>query len=339
MTVETLAKFVSMASRVRRYCGIVSGEHPNVQAHRVAYDNTELAFDDEDLELEEIDGQDPTGISDLRFREAADTTALGEIYQRVIQLVPDDRELLTLDTGTSALEGLRKLGRHSYSQAPVISARGCIGVFSYRSFARTVAAFPEGKSGFAQIAVEDCVEQLPYVRLQDNIEDIFDKLNDHDAVLVGEPARVLAITSSIDALYYLYEIANGYVLMRQIELALRHIVRFSTTAEILTECISAAIAQKYVQQGRSAPERVEEMDFSDLYTIITSGRTWSHFTSVLGGNRDLVKTRLAGLSRIRNDLFHFRRQISVEEYETLAMTRNWLLLKMEFAETSMGSAR
>jgi predicted transcriptional regulator len=328
-----------MANRVRRYCGVMSGEHLNAQPLRVVESNAELAFDDGDLELEETDSQDPTAISAPRFRAAAETTAPGDMYQRVRQLVPADQELLTLDAGTSALEGLRQLGRHNYSQAPVISARGCIGVFSYRSFARTVAAFPEGgRSGFAQIAVEDCIEQLPYVRLEDNIEDIFDKLNGYNAVLVGEPTRLIAITSSIDALNYLYEIANGYVLMRQIELALRYIILFSTTAETLAECVSAAVTQKYVQQRRGAPERLEEMDFSDLYTIITSGRTWSHFISVLGRNRDLVKTRLAGLSSIRNDLFHFRRQISAEEYETLAMTRNWLLLKIDFAETAMGSA-
>jgi hypothetical protein len=164
----------------------------------------------------------------------------------------------------------------------VIRAGRCIGVFSYRSFARTVAAFQESKSGVAQIAVEDCVEQLPCVRLEDHIEDLFDKLNLHNAVLVGEPARLLAYASPMDALYYLYEIANGYVLMRQIELALRHVIRYSTTSESLAECICAAVAQKYVQQRRDAPDRVEEMDFSDLCSIITSGRTWKHFTPVLG---------------------------------------------------------
>jgi predicted transcriptional regulator len=323
----------------------VSSEGLNAQKLRVVESNSELVFDDEDLELEESDSEDPTTISAPRFRETAEATEATEateprdMYQRVKQLVPGDQELLTLDAGTSALEGLRELGRHSYSQAPVISARGCIGVFSYRSFARTVAAFPEGKSGFAQIPVEDCVEQLPYVRPEDNIEDIFDKLNHYNAVLVGEPPRVHAITSSMDALYYLYELANGYVLMKQIELALRYIVRFSTTAEIFTECVRVAVAQKYVQQRRDAPERIEDMEFSDLCTIITSGRTWSNFTSVLGRNRDLVQTRLSGLSSIRNDLFHFRRQISAEEYETLAMTRDWLLLKIEFAETPMGSAQ
>src|SRR5439155_23240889 len=117
-----------------------------------------------------------------------------------------------LVAGTSALDGLRELARHSYSQAPVMRADRCIGVFSYRSFARGVAAFPQGRSNVAEILVEDCVEQLPYVRLEDNIEDIFDALDRNDAVLVGEPGRLLAIVSPMDALYYLYGIANGYVL-------------------------------------------------------------------------------------------------------------------------------
>lgn len=127
--------------------------------------------------------------------------------------------------------------------------------------------------------------------------------------------------------------------MRQIELGLRHVIRFSTTSETLAECICAVVAQKYVQRGRDAPGRLEEMDFSDLRSILTSGRTWEHFAPVLGGNLDLVKTRLAPLASIRNALFRFRRQIRADEYDTLAITRNWLLLRIEFAETpSSGSA-
>jgi predicted transcriptional regulator len=300
----------------------------------------ELPLHDEELELDESEVNDPTAAGESRFREAAEAAALGDIFQRVTQLLPSDQDLLSLDAGTSALEGLRKLGRDNYSQAPVTRSGRCIGVFSYRSFARTVAAFPEGKSSVAHIAVEDCLEQLPYVRLEDNIEDIFDALDRYDAVLVGEPTRLLAIVSPMDALYYLYGIANGYVLMRQVELALRHVIRLSTTSETLAACIAAAVAQKYVQQQREAPERLEDMEFSDLRSIITGGRTWEHFTGVLGQNHDLVKTRLAPLSEIRNALFHFRRPISGEEYETLAITRNWLLLRIEFAETpaSAGAA-
>ena len=131
----------------------------------------ELERDDEELELDESEVEDPTAIGESRFRGAAAAAALGDIFQRVTQLLPSDQSLFTLDAGTSALDGLRELGRHSYSQAPVMRADRCIGVFSYRSFARSVAAFPQGRSGVNQVAVEDCVEQLPYVRLEDNIED------------------------------------------------------------------------------------------------------------------------------------------------------------------------
>lgn len=295
-------------------------------------DAAEVVLDEEDLELEESEGDDPTDVSESRFREAAETAALGDIYQRVEQLVPLDQDLLTLEVGTSAVSGLRILDQHRYSQAPVVNDQYCIGVFSYRSFARTVAYFPGGKSEVAQLTVEDCTEKLPYVRLEDSIEDIFDALDQHNAVLVGEPSQLRAIASPMDALLYLYGIANGYVLIRQIELGLRHVIRLSSNPETLAKCIDAAVAQKYMQHGREVPQRLEEMEFSDLSSILTSGRTWETFAPVLGQNLDHVKSRLAPLAPIRNALLHFRRQIRADEYETLAMTRNWLVIRIEAAE-------
>jgi predicted transcriptional regulator len=281
----------------------VGGEQPSIGAGRATTeDAAELALDDEDVEFEESEGNDPTDVSESRFRESSETAALGDIYQRVNQLVPVDQDLLTLEVGTSAVDGLRTLDEHRYSQAPVMNDQYCIGVFSYRSFARTVAYFPGGKSEVAQITVEDCIEKLPYVRLEDSIEDIFDALDQHNAVLVGEPTRLRAIASPMDALLYLYGIANGYVLIRQIELGLRHVIRLSTNPETLAKCIDAAVAQKYIQHDRDVPERLEEMEFADLSSILTSGRTWEPFAPFLGRNLDHVKSRLETPAPILNPL-------------------------------------
>jgi hypothetical protein len=38
------------------------------------------------------------------------------------------------------------------------------------------------------------------------------------------------------------------------------------------------------------------------------------------------------LPPIRNDLFHFKRSLSIDDYERLATTRDWLLRKLENAE-------
>jgi predicted transcriptional regulator len=304
-----------------------------------AGDNAEFGIDEEELELEERESEDPTAPREPRFGEVSETAALVDIYQRVRQLIPVDQDLLTVDAGTSALEGLRVLGRNSYSQVPVIRAGRCIGVFSYRSFAQTVAIYAEGNLGVAQVSVEDCLAQVPYVRLEDNIEDIFEALDRYDAVLVGQPTGLIAIASPMDALEYLYEITNGYVLMRQIELALRYVIQSSTSSDTLAECISAAVAQKYKQQGRNAPLRLEDMDLSDLRSIIVSGRTREHFAAVVGNNVDLVKIHLAPLTSLRNDVLHFRRKLSADEYERLAKTRDWLHLRIDLAGTrSMGSA-
>jgi hypothetical protein len=57
---------------------IVIGEHPNAGGRRgIAEGNAEVAFDDEDLELEESDSDDPTAVPESRFREAAETARSG----------------------------------------------------------------------------------------------------------------------------------------------------------------------------------------------------------------------------------------------------------------------
>ena len=71
------------------------------------------------------------------------------------------------------------------------------------------------------------------------------------------------------------------------------------------------------------------MSFEDYRSIIICGQNWPLFESVLGHNRDLVSTKLERLRSIRNDVFHFRSDISVLDYQTLANARDWLLGKLK----------
>ena len=76
------------------------------------------------------------------------------------------------------------------------------------------------------------------------------------------------------------------------------------------------------------------MELSDLESIIVSGRTRDRFSPVFGQNTDVAKSFLRELPRIRNDLFHFRRALAVDDYERLAATRNWLFMKIDVAEAT-----
>ena len=46
----------------------------------------------------------------------------------------------------------------------------------------------------------------------------------------------------------------------------------------------------------------------------------------------LASAKLKEVGAIRNDLFHFKREIKMQDHETLAGHRNWLLSKIKQVE-------
>jgi hypothetical protein len=71
------------------------------------------------------------------------------------------------------------------------------------------------------------------------------------------------------------------------------------------------------------------MTFDDYRAIIICSANWPLFESLLGHNRDLVAAKLERLRDIRNDVFHFRSDISLLDHQHLATSRDWLLGKLK----------
>lgn len=272
---------------------------------------------------------DPT--ADEELAEPDHEVSLEEIVHSLARLLPDRQELRWLSAEMPVAEALTVLQRARYSQAPVRQGARYLGVFSYRSFARAVTLV--GSAGpLENLTVSDCLEQLPFASVHDRIEDIFDDLDRFDAVLVGSREEARGIVTVMDTLRYLFELANAYVLMQQIELGLRHAIRICVDEQGLAACVELAVVQKYKASGREPPQQLGDMDLTDLGAMITSRRTQEHFVRVFGPNTAVVKSLLNPLPPIRNDLFHFKRSLSVDDYERLATTRDWLFRKLENAE-------
>ncbi len=229
---------------------------------------------------------DPTADDELA--ESEHEVSLEEIAHSLARLLPDRQELQWFDAQLSAAEALTVLQRAGYSQAPVRQGVRYVGVFSYRSFARAVTMV--GSSGpLGDLTVSDCLEQLPFASVGDKIEDIFDDLDRFDAVLVGSREDARGIVTVMDTLRYLFELANAYVLMRQIELGLRHGIRMCVDERGLVDCVELAMARKYEALSKVLPQRLGDMDLTDLGSLITSRRTRERFVRVFGANTALVK--------------------------------------------------
>ena len=272
---------------------------------------------------------DPT--ADGALVEVDHEISLAEIVHSLSRLLPDSQNLTWFEAGTPVSDALVVLQRTGYSQAPVRQGQRYVGVFSYRSFAR-MAAMAGNTGPLTNLTVADCVDQLPFATVDETIEDIFGHLDKFDAVLVGSRDEPRGIVTVMDTLRYLFKLANGYVLMQQVELGLRHAIRICVDDRILAESVEIVLAKKYEASNHPAPQRLVDMNITDLISLITSRRTSERFFAVFGHNTPLVKSSVDPLPRIRNDLFHFRNSLSIDDYERLATTRDWLLNRLDAAE-------
>jgi hypothetical protein len=80
------------------------------------------------------------------------------------------------------------------------------------------------------------------------------------------------------------------------------------------------------------PTVLEEMTFDNYQVLVSHGDNWNFFEPVFGGNRTRTSGKLKEIGAIRNDLFHFKREITISDHEALANHRSWLLSKIKQAE-------
>jgi hypothetical protein len=190
------------------------------------------------------------------------------------------------------------------------------------------------------LLVEDCLEKATFARVTDEFADWFEFIDHHDAVLVGEPSRLQGIVTAMDILRYLYRVASPFVLIAEIELGLRALMQLAVDADTLASCARECLKDKYKDKDKDKlPTRLEDMTFNDYVQIVGDGRCWDHFKPIMGGNRGRTRARLEQLRDLRNVVFHFKHKITVEEYETLAAGREWMLLKARVTEANRVEAK
>lgn len=270
----------------------------------------------------------PFGTSRL-----SDEPNVTELFHRIQSVIPADQSLVTVPPETYAEEALTILAEGGFSQLPVVQGRQVLGVFSYRSYARSVLrhsklATANNKFDPLTLLVEDCLEKAEFARASDEFKKWFEHIDKFDAVMVGDPDRLLAIVTAMDILQYLYGVASPFVLIAESELALRALMRQCVDEDGLAECSAKCLTQKY----EVIPSRLEDMTFNDYVQIITDGRNWGRFQPIFGGDRSRTRAKLEDLGRLRNDVFHFKREITVEDYEGLADIRDWMLMKARTVE-------
>lgn len=254
-----------------------------------------------------------------------------ELFHRLNSVVPDDQQLVTVPHNMKATEAIRIMRDRGFSQLPVVMGRTVLGVFSYRSFAQAVLNFGGSGSSTDDLLVEECVEDPKYAPLHEDFKPWFGELDRTGYVILGSPDRPQAIVTPMDLLQYLYNVSYPFVLLGEIENALRTLIR---------RCISEEELKDLASRHRLRHSALEKMGFTEYVTLITEEANWPKFQQVFGGRRTRVQATLDAIRLLRNDVFHFKRELTDSDRNDLERHRNWVLRRARAAdELSVGGVQ
>jgi CBS domain-containing protein len=263
---------------------------------------------------------------------AAPAAGVTELFHRVNKLLPEAQELLTVSPDTSAGDALELMLAHNYSQLPVVSGNQVLGTFTFRSFARGALDVRTERTDPLDLPVDEFVEQATTVHVTSELNSVFDALDADGAVLVGLPERLDGIVTAVDALRYLYDLAEQFVQLQEIEQGLRAVIMRAVDEDGLQQCIVQSLGKLYEGREDKMPKTVTDMTFAEYVSVIGDRQNWERFEPLLGSERQRVRTRLQRVGDLRNDVFHFRRELTAEDRRELVASRNWVLRKVQLME-------
>jgi len=284
----------------------------------------------------DAEGDNPAPLVDRPAAAAAVEAETGdlamELFHRVNRVLPEDQALVSVEPETSAREAIAIMTQRGFSQLPVVSAGRVLGIFSFRSYVVGTAALSLADLNGQRIApgdlrVDELLEQMQFARVADEIDDLFDAMDRDNGLVVGTADNAIGILTPMDFLRYLHRLSAPFVYLSEIELALRAIIRHAVTPELLVEVATASLAQHF--DPEPPPTVLEEMSFDNYATMLGYGATWGHFEAAMGTSRQRLAGKLKHIRDLRNDVFHFKRELSVQEIGNLRTYRHWLLAKVE----------
>ena len=259
-----------------------------------------------------------------------------ELFHRINRIIPRNQSVLTIRPNYRVRDAVALMRTHGYSQVPVVENGEVLGVFSFRSFAQEAASatledWTKQRCAPGDLRVDEFLEQFEFARVTEEMSRVFDAIDRDNGILIGTPERLVGILTPMDFLRYLYQVASPFVMVSEIELALRALIRIALSTEQIAAAAKRSLSSAYGSEDK-VPTALEDMTFDNYQSLVSYGENWPELEPVFGGTRTRTSAKLKEIGAIRNDLFHFRRDITLEDHQTLAGHRNWLLNKIKQAE-------
>ena len=105
-------------------------------------------------------------------------------------------------------------------------------------------------------------------RASDEVGEILARLDRDGAVLVGDETNVVAVATTADVMTFLWETTRPFVLLQDIELAVRDLIRSACPA---SDELARRIAAAFGSEREAPPSTLEELTMGELLNVLLHG--------------------------------------------------------------------
>ncbi len=245
----------------------------------------------------EHEGEEPPPLTSiLAASEGVVETVLSEPADptfRIGSLPAANKALITVGQDDDLKKATTRMLQFDYSQLPIMHGeREVKGMISWKSIAARQAF------GGDCCKVQNCREDAQVVDGNGTLFDAIPTIVQHGYVLVRSPKdrRITGIVTASDLSLQFQQLAEPFLLLREIELHIRQLLQDKVSSDDLKALGSA-------EASLPPPDSISDLSFGGYIRLLQSPEVWTKLS--LNIDQACLITQLDDVRQIRNDVMHF----------------------------------
>jgi CBS domain-containing protein len=239
-----------------------------------------------------------------------------------IDLLISGQELVTITEDDLVRDALTLMVIHDFSQLPVVNMHGSLTrLISDQSISRNYLHLGDDV-GLLDLKVADCCEKPETLARESDVLDALSLLKRTASVVIVNDKRPVGIVTNTDATEFFRDLAEGLVLIEDMEVTLRQYIDEAFPTEIdRDQALQNAFSNRKKEDG-SSELRYDRLTLGDYINLVTNKQNWERFKGL--ESRTLFQAHLNHVRDIRNQLVHFRGRLDAVQYDKLRRAHDWL---------------
>lgn len=219
-----------------------------------------------------------------------------------------------------AVDALRLMMANDYSQLPIVDDNEeLVGMITSDSIARALNLLGLKVS---QLKVSNTLQVVRQYRLDSDLSDLLEGLRDAYAVpVVDNFNRVIGIVTNYDTAAFFRSRAEDMMDVEDVENMLKDCLRIDLIA-VQGQLDDSELKEKI--SNEKGVKSFDRMSFNDFIILFLHAARWPRISECVDLHKEACRRMLEDVRDVRNDLFHFRTDISAERRFALKYCRDWL---------------